>query len=171
MTRDQKIAEARKLRGQGHKAREIAEILDAPESTVRNWYLGGDCTDCGAHVDGSGGGNSSERCVQCAGAFTRAQTKERLILEIQRWVDEFGRSPSAMDWNPYVVAHKPDLTEATKKRKIARFEEGDWPWASAVISAFGSWVAGLEAAGVSSNPPGWNGRWEDRAIELSKAEQ
>lgn len=162
MTREEKIARARALRAEGKKAREIAEILDAPESTVRNWYLGSSCLDCGAPVDGSSGGNSPERCLRCARALGVAQTRERLIAEIQRWVTEFGRSPSALDWDPYTIAHHPTVNEAARKRKIVRHEVGGWPWASSVINAFGSWSAGLTAAGVASNPPGRAGHWEDR---------
>lgn len=44
MTRDEKVLEARRLRNdEGLAAREIAEVLGASESTIRNWYLGGTC--------------------------------------------------------------------------------------------------------------------------------
>lgn len=52
MTRAEKIDWSRALRAEGLTAPEIAERVDAPASTVRNWYLGGTCR-CGAPIDGS----------------------------------------------------------------------------------------------------------------------
>lgn len=65
MTREQKIMRARGLRKLGWTARQIADELGANESTVRNWYLGGECKVCGAPVDGSNG-QKSDHCSDCA---------------------------------------------------------------------------------------------------------
>ena len=160
LSREEKIAKARELRAEGRTSGQIALALGSPASTVRNWYLGGNCEVCGAALDGSRGSNSPTLCAKHAAAGVRSRTKERAIAEIQRWVAEFGRAPSAMDWNPYAVERHPTLTEETKQRKIERHRAGGWPWASLVTNAFGSWSAGLKAAGLESNPTGGAGRWE-----------
>lgn len=79
MTREQKIAKARELRGQGLTAREIAERIGAYESTVRNWYLGGTCA-CGAPIDGSSRVKAPRRCAECE--RTRFAERNRRLVEM-----------------------------------------------------------------------------------------
>ena len=78
MTREQKIVEVKRLRAEGLSNREIAERVGANESTVRNWYLGGECR-CGAPLDGSRGTRSSVRlCASCL-RTRNAERNERLV--------------------------------------------------------------------------------------------
>lgn len=63
MTREEKIEWARELRTEGLTAPEIAERIGAPESTVRNWYLGGTCA-CGGPIDGSS--KQAQKAPECA---------------------------------------------------------------------------------------------------------
>jgi hypothetical protein len=65
MTREEKIREARRLRALGWTAPAIGRELGASDSTIRNWYLGGACVDCGAPVDGSNR-DKSLVCSTCA---------------------------------------------------------------------------------------------------------
>lgn len=64
MTREQKIRKARELRSKGWTNREIAVAVEANESTVRHWYLGSDCSKCGAPVDGSSA-KKDRVCARC----------------------------------------------------------------------------------------------------------
>jgi hypothetical protein len=50
VTREEKIREARRLRALGWTAPAIGAELGVSDSTIRNWYLGGDCEDCGAPI-------------------------------------------------------------------------------------------------------------------------
>jgi hypothetical protein len=163
LSREQKIAKARELRAAGWTAKKIAEALEANESTVRNWYLGGNCEDCGAPVDGGDGSRSSTRCPSCASAAQTFWTRELIIEKIRTWAERYGRPPSATDWNPYTLRRRPGMTDATKERKLKRFQDDDWPYTNYVIARFGSWAAGLRAAGFESNPPGFAGHWDEAA--------
>jgi hypothetical protein len=101
MTRDEKIREARRLRALGWTASAIGHELGVADSTVRNWYLGGMCADCGTFVDGSNGERSSKRCAPCQHAWESANRiwdRDGIIDAIQRWHREHGRQPTATDW-------------------------------------------------------------------------
>jgi hypothetical protein len=163
LSREQKIEKARELRALGWTAKKIAEFLGANESTVRNWYLGGNCEDCGAAVDGGDGSKSSSRCPACAAVARTFWTRDLIIEKICEWAERYGRPPSAIDWDTSTCRRHPDMTEATKQRKLDRFEEGNWPYTGYVAVRFGSWAAGLRAAGFEPNPTGFTGRWEEAA--------
>jgi hypothetical protein len=55
------------------------------------------------------------------------------------WVDRYGRLPTSYDWS---------RTHARRRggEAVRRLEAGEWPPASVVTSAFGSWAAAREAA-------------------------
>lgn len=72
MTREEKIREARRLRAERWTAAAIGRELAVPASTVRNWYLGGDCQECGAPVEGS----SSRRAQFCVPCYNRLREPE-----------------------------------------------------------------------------------------------
>jgi Homing endonuclease associated repeat len=150
LTRDEKVAEARRLRAGGLKAREIAERVKAPESTVRNWYLGGTCR-CGAPLDGGDGVNSSKVCSSCAHEDSVLWPKDRILQKLREWVRSYGEPPTAYDWSP-------GLARAQAPRIVARVEErweaGDWPSTNTVQEAFGSWNTAIAAAGFVPLKPG-----------------
>lgn len=178
MTREQKIAKAREMRGEGRILREICSEIDTPRSTIGGWLYdpdgskkkarqaryGGTCVVCGARTDGSQGKEKAPRtCKDCAPDFYRHWTKERICERIQEWVRIYGRAPSVPDWNPWVCTQSAStVSEEVAKRKMERFRSADWPNVSIVQQVFGSWTAGLSAAGVSSNPTGYAGHWEDK---------
>ena len=147
------------LRAQGWTAVKIGRFLSVSPSTIRNWWLGGNCR-CGAPIDKSNGAKSSTACVTCANADRTFWTRELLIQKIQEWAERYGRPPGAMDWEPSSVRRHPDISAATKARKVKRFRDGDWPYTSYVVKRFGSWRAGLRAAGFESNSTGGSGHWE-----------
>lgn len=74
MTRHEKIREARRLRDLGWTAPAIGQELGVNESTVRNWYLGGECEDCGVPiVYDSASYDPPRRCRPCDRASKEAQ--------------------------------------------------------------------------------------------------
>jgi hypothetical protein len=91
-------------------------------------------------------------------------TKERVIAEMHRWVEIFGRPPGAMDWDTSLIQRSKTLTAEAKARKLQRYQGGNWPSRNAVTARFGSWSAGLRAAGLASNPTGGTGHWERNQV-------
>lgn len=76
MTRAEKIHKVRALRADDWTAKQIGLRVGATESTVRNWYLGGDCSDCGAPLDGSSLVKRSRRCDPCQRSLKTARNEE-----------------------------------------------------------------------------------------------
>jgi Homing endonuclease associated repeat len=161
VTREQKIAKARELRAEGKTAGQIAIVVGAPASTVRNWYLGGNCEACGKPVDGSRAIKSSH-CAECAPRAAALWDCERIVQRIREWHASFGELPTAYDWNPCAAnghCGGPVVRQ--------RYESGDWPAQSVVSYHFGSWNAAIEAAGFAPKSPGQRG--PDRAPRIAKA--
>jgi len=148
VTRQEKIAKARELRGQGLTAKQIADRLDANESTVRNWYLGGVC-DCGALIEGSSRIRRPTQCPRCHTAKQTTWTQERIIEKIQEWVDLYGETPTSYDWEPGKAKHAGSANAVAIRQ---RFEDGEWPHVVTVQRRFGSWNAGIERAGFDPLP-------------------
>lgn len=115
MTRAEKVAMARELRGGGLLMREIAERMGVATSTVDNWLNDPDlakaqarrerysasCERCGGPTDGSGG-YAVQRSI-CAGC--RHWTDEQIIEALRNWADRHGRSPRGEDWEPATEDH------------------------------------------------------------------
>lgn len=62
-------------------------------------------------------------------------TAEEIIADIQRWVELHGALPRHCDWNSSIA-----------RRRDIPFEYG-WPSPMPVVKHFGSWEAGMRAAG------------------------
>jgi hypothetical protein len=178
MTRAEKVQRAQRLREQGVKHREIAEQMGVSLSSVRHYLHDPDgskmrarkdsyrgiCQDCGAATDGSNGAAAAPNyCWECAPAHHAIWTCERIVEKIHEWAELYGRPPGVMDWSPNHARRHPSLSQELKQRKIERFGVGRWPSVEAVYRYFGSWTAGLAAAGFSPNPSGFQGRWEETA--------
>lgn len=157
MSREEKIRLCRELRAQGFTAREIAERVDAPESTVRNWYLGGVCR-CGALLDGSSGANSSTVCRICAAEDRTIWPREAIVAAIREWVARYGQTPAAYEWDPAIYKAKGGMNPEVRRR----YRQHNWPATNTVINHFGSWNAGMEAAGFV--PRGSSKRGPDRWV-------
>lgn len=67
-------------------------------------------------------------------------TREMLIAEIRTWAETHGGNPPrTVDW-----------TMCHARRLGHEFFEAGWPSTSVVVQRFGSWAAGLEAAGFTA---------------------
>lgn len=118
------------------------------------------CEGCGRKTFNAGS-TPPRHCAECAPAAHAKWSPEKVIAKMREWHGIYGRPPSTLDWNPASARLHPTLSEEAAERKTKRFEEGDWPWVTTVERYFGSWTAGLTAAGFESNPSGGAGRWED----------
>lgn len=105
---------------------------------------GGTCIDCGARTDGSNGpGGAPERCIVCAGRARVVWTREAILAAIRQWAEQHGQPPAATDWN------------ATLARYFYRPERpAEYPSVDTVQREFGSWNAGIAAAGFDPTPVG-----------------
>jgi hypothetical protein len=94
------------------------------------------------------------RCLQCNGAWVgelnRVWTPEKVVAAIREWADEYGAPPAIPDWSP---RHARDLGD---EGRAVRFERaaGRWPSFNTAIRVFGSWNAGIRAAGYEPRPVG-----------------
>jgi hypothetical protein len=70
MTRTEKIREARRLRSLGWTSPAIGKQLNVSESTIRNWYLGGDCAKCGSPITRCSAKYAATICEACAHEVT-----------------------------------------------------------------------------------------------------
>jgi hypothetical protein len=162
-----RVSEAVALVRQGLKGAEIAEAMGIGRSQVfallkdplgvqareRKGKRYGLCADCGRKVFNSGSYDIQERCAACHGLHQRAQSAAWIIEAIQDWHERYGVPPSAQDWN----TAPSQLEQMHPERRLihqARIAERKWPRTSSVQSAFGTWSAAIEAAGLTPTRPG-----------------
>lgn len=170
---------ARELSRAGLGYKRIAARLGIPASTIFRWLhpdyaerqLKGDrarktryrgvCVDCGGSTDGSNGrAHAPRRCDSCNRAWRGTDEarglyqlwpRERVIAAIQAYADEFGEPPAICDWSPTHCAYLGDLARLRRARQ--RISDGEWPWFTIVVNRFGSWNAGIAAAGLKPRAP------------------
>lgn len=126
------------------------------------------CLDCGTTINKDGSvANPSIRCLKCEGTRKREDSRKWIVESMQEWSLMFCAPPSALDWNPTharkspYCAWKADRYERTGVR---------WPSTSLVQANFGSWNAGLTAAGF--DPLTASEHWIGHAgIALRNADQ
>lgn len=158
--------EARRLRAEGLTFREIGERLGVGLRTAHEWCsdpdrakyrarrqrYAGTCVDCGARTDGSDGpGRAAKRCAECTRRHQKENgpwPRERVIEAIRAWAERYGAPPAAPDWNPAQARW------FGHPEKVERFRGGEWPSTTTVAKRFGSWAAGIEAAGFPRPRPG-----------------
>jgi hypothetical protein len=105
----------------------------------------GTCRECGARTNGSDGpGTASDLCCHCAPAANAKWTRDVIIAAIQGWAREHGSPPAATDWNSALARRR-----GRPPRDIEKY-----PPLSVVQDMFGSWSAGIEAAGFTPTPIG-----------------
>lgn len=168
MTRDEKIAEARRMRADGSTLREIGERFGVSASTVMRWTddehnarqlaasranklrYRGECVDCGSPTVGDAPGNAPARCVKCNGAHTREMSRRWILESFAEWHALFGSPPSAQDWNQGLARAGGRLDLIERYEATGR----PWPTVSLVQQNFGSWNAGVAAAGFAALAPG-----------------
>lgn len=110
------------------------------------------CVDCGGRVNGSspaGMANRDEpRCIACAarhsGEARRVWTRTLIIERIREWAAMYGEPPAVPDWVPWQARNAMHDEERAR-----RAESGYWPSPCTVVRLFGSWNAGIEAAGFT----------------------
>lgn len=123
MTRVERAAQARGLREQGLKLREIAQRMgisrsmagelivdpDGSRARARKAKNDGVCMDCGARTKGGGGRIPPKRCGECAKRFREENmrwTPDEIVRAVRAWVDKHGRAPSpSKDWLHAGVDH------------------------------------------------------------------
>lgn len=141
----ERVAEAVRLRGEGKKLREIADHFGVSPKTASEWVTDPDqatwrrrraayavvCTVCGARIaNGSKEADPDEPvCQSCAPAHYATWPREAVIASIQGWAAQHGRQPGAEDFR--------------RDKRAGR----DLPSVNHVKYTFGTWQAGLDAAG------------------------
>lgn len=153
------VAEAQRLRAGGLKWREIGERLGVSLKAAHEWATDpdgslrdarkaryrGKCVDCGGPTDGSDPRAPSLRCRECSRRHQHADrlwTPEAIVCAIQQWADEHGGiPPAAQEWNAGYMSKRAQAT------KLAEFHRGGYPSVTTVVNEFGSWNAGIRAAG------------------------
>jgi hypothetical protein len=158
------------LRGRGFLHREIAAelgispsyaqaLITDPAGTTaraRKERLSGTCPRCGGRR--SYGATMCRSCRDRQRRVTRKiyWTQERIIESIRWWAETHdGEPPSVHQWNPtYQESVFARQREAEETRRL--IAEKKIPWFSHVVRKFGSWNAGIMAAGFEPKRP--NGR-------------
>jgi hypothetical protein len=140
--------------------REIAVRMGVGRSTASAWLADPDlakqrarrlrygraCVECGALTDGSSGAaKAPELCADCSATQSSRKARERSVREIRRFAAMYGRPPSAVDWSPAMARAKCSPARAGEIEE--RYARDGWPPAKQVQHAFGSWNAGIRAAG------------------------
>lgn len=159
--REQLYPEIRRLReDEGLMWREIGERLGLARNTVFAYYKDptGEqdrarkaryerpCDVCGKTVNPNGL-RSEAMCARCAGVIRRAGSRQWILDSFAEWNARFGAPPSALDWNLALArtrrycGWKAERCERTGRK---------WPSVTLVQAHFGSWNAGLEAAGFKA---------------------
>lgn len=165
------VVEVVEILRKGLNGLEIAELLGLGKSTIyqrlsdptdeknHNRKLnnhGGTCENCGGRTSyGKAGEGPCRFCHECQGKGYAFWTKEKLIEAIQRWARLYGKPPSASEWNSALRPH-PD------------YSSGDWPAWNTVAYYFGSWSAGIEAAGFEPHRMGGHPRVPCTQEELAE---
>jgi DNA-binding CsgD family transcriptional regulator len=161
MTRAERHAQVKALKESGLTFDEIAADLGLARSTVTSAYYDptsaqerarkdryrGTCDTCGGPTYGGAGPDAAptrcHRCTKRAQHDGRHWTPERVIAALRSWAHELGRTPSARD----ATRAGARVSQRTVRRE------------------FGSWQAGLRAAGLMARQPGHYGRaGEDPAV-------
>lgn len=149
--------------------REIGAALGVSSKTAHDYYSDPDgskawarkhrtaCYVCGA-VTNSGTPSKSDgtRCRSCSDAEAAEAGRVWMIRRIRDWYYRFGQPPTAPDWNRAEYCRL--LHPAAADRQHAAAAE-QWPSTNGVVNAFGSWNAGVEAAGFTPVRSGGGRRW------------
>lgn len=176
-TREEREASAMRLRANGLLFREIAQELgcstgevtrllhpekrerDRQQTNAAKHRRRGTCERCGGETkySGKGGEGVSRVCIKCAPDEYRKWDEAAIISAMRRWEATHGRQPVSRDW----LISSPD--------------NFGYPDVTVVQNVFGSWNAGIEAAGYEPLPTGHrtpegNERMRLALLKWSKAE-
>ena len=117
------------------------------------------CPKCGGMMSGCNahGPRAPKLCTDCAITERREMkvwTHEALIEAIRAFAAKYGRPPGAQDWNPPMARAKGRDDTADRF-----YVDACWPHAGIVQKEFGSWNAGIKAAGFRALKSGH--KWGD----------
>jgi len=76
----------------------------------------------------------------------RRWSRDAILHALQAWAARTGAAPRRLDWS----GEQPE--RATRAQRLWMAEHPDWPSSSCVAAHFGSWSAGLAAAGLRARP-------------------
>jgi AraC-like DNA-binding protein len=156
LERRRAVALARHYReAEGLAIAQIADRLGRSPATIKAYFYDptgekaravkaryqGVCRGCGAYTQPRNGkGDAYAYCKAChPGAIERRWTRQRVLDAMLEWRERYGQLPSSYDWS---------RTHAHWRggEPLERLSAGDWPSASAVSGAYGSWRAARTAA-------------------------
>lgn len=117
------------------------------------------CVDCGKQLNGSDGNGpkAAIRCVKCAathsGELRRIWTRDEILDAIRRWERINGEPPRITNWNPTrardIGRPENSVVYLRGRKGVTPQKAGEWPNVNTVIREFGTWNAGIEAAGFT----------------------
>lgn len=136
-------------------ASELDVDPDGSRARARKDSYQGVCIDCGGPTTGGEGvSQQPRRCDACQRAYQRSDegraavtywTRDRIVEAIRWWVNEYGEPPAIPDWSPSRASALFDLARTRRAERL--IAEKRVPWSTTVICHFGSWNAGIVAAG------------------------
>ena len=139
----ERVATARRLRAEGLRWAEIADLLGVSVNTARRYPNAHDCADCCTPILAP----HARLCLSCVARnrtqWGRVFTRAEIVAAIQRWAGLEGRAPATVDWRPADRGGHPRW-----EQDCPRF-----PPPSHVFQQFGSWNAALQAAGFDRPRP------------------
>lgn len=130
---------ARRLVAGGAHLSEAARSLGVGVETLRVH---------GVRPSEKGRARQREAAARHAYSLRKAWTADSIIDAFHAWTTEHGAPPAAADWNP-ALARRQGRDDRARRHAL-----GTWPYYSTVVRYFGSWAAGLEAAGWHPRPVG-----------------
>ena len=161
LERRRAVALARHYREfEGLSIRQIADRLGRSPATVKAYFYDptgekaravkaryqGVCRGCVAYTQPRNGkGDAYAYCKAChPGAIGRRWTRERVLAAMGEWCARYGRLPSSYDWS---------RTHARRRggEALERLSGGEWPSASVVTRAFGTWAAARAKAAAHAD--------------------
>jgi hypothetical protein len=139
----ERVGAALRMDTAGHSVAMIAEELGVSQGSVYKYLRASMCPDCGAPVVTP----TARRCPACSARENvkpRFDRKETIAL-MRAWAQETGQAPMTPDWLP----------TADQRTKWGS-EYPRWPSNRTVVTHFGSWNTGLEAAGFGYRRRTWD---------------
>lgn len=158
----------------------VASILHDPDGSKqreRRKRYQGECVICGKATDGSNGRDRAPRyCIEHLKLDKEYRARlikwpeARIIACIQDWNEMYGEPPAAPDWGPTIARGQLHDEERANRFEAA---EGRWPWFTIVVRRFGSWNAGIVAAGLEPRQSGGGGSnvCRRRSVTCSESEE
>jgi hypothetical protein len=139
----ERVGAALRMDAAGHTAATIAHELGVTPGTVYKYLRASMCPDCGAPVVTP----TATRCPACSARenIKPRFDREETIALMRAWADETGDAPMTPEWMP----------TADQRTKWGS-EYPRWPSNRTVVTHFGSWNAGVQAAGFGYRRRTWD---------------